>query len=118
LYYITGAAVHGPERRCSIRLSSISAEARTLGKISRSFDSLALSMSAADLAALTQPTAEAWITLVRRTSLLVQHAHALRGIVVLGAQEREALDFFEAIVRENADLLVSAALTATPIGTS
>jgi hypothetical protein len=93
-------------------------EARTLGTISRSFDSLALSMSAADLAALTQPTAEAWITLVRRTSLLVQHAHALRGIVVLGAQEREALDFFEAIVRENADLLVSAALTATPIGTS
>ena len=94
-------------------------EARTLGTISRSFESLALSMSAAYLAALTQPTAAAWSTLVTRTSLLVQHAHALHGIVVLGAQEREALVFFEAIVRENADLLVvPAALAATPIWSS
>jgi hypothetical protein len=94
-------------------------EARTLGTISRSFESLALGMSAAYLAALTQPTAAAWSTLVTRTSLLVQHAHALRGIVVLGPPEREALDFFQAIVRENADLLVvPAALAATPVWSS
>jgi hypothetical protein len=36
----------------------------------------------------------------------VERAHSLRGIVALSANEREALDFFEAIVRENADLLL------------
>jgi hypothetical protein len=82
-------------------------EARTLGTISSSFDSLTLSLTAAYLAALTYPALEAWAALVARTATLVQRAHALNGIVVLDAREREALDFFESIVRENADLLVA-----------
>jgi hypothetical protein len=80
-------------------------KARTLGTISRSLDTLALSVTAAYLAALSDPAPGAWTTLVARTALLVQRTKALDGIVVLDAQEREALEFFAAIVHENADVL-------------
>jgi hypothetical protein len=86
--------------------------ARTLGTISSSFHTLALSMAAAYLAALTRPAPEAWSSLVTRTALLVERAHELDGIVVLDANEEEALDFFEAIVRENADLVFRGSIEA------
>ena len=81
--------------------------ALTLGTISKSFNSLAVSMTAAYHAALTEPAQDAWTTLVMRTARLVERAHAIQGIVMLDAEERAALDFFEAIVRENADLLAT-----------
>ncbi len=80
--------------------------ARTLGSISRSFDGLALSTMHAYASALCRPSSASWTTLVLATARLVERAHSLRGIVALSANEREALDFFEAIVRENADLLL------------
>ena len=89
--------------------------ARMLGTISRSFDALAHSATSAYYTALTQPAPEEWTTLVTRTATLVQRTHALYGIVVLDAKEREALDFFEAIVRENADLLVVPGATAARV---
>lgn len=78
---------------------------RVLGSISRSFNELALGVSAAYLEALTRPAPEAWRTLVVRIALLVQRTHSVHQIVVLGDAEREALQFFGEIVRENADLL-------------
>ncbi len=81
--------------------------ARTLGSISSSFDALAVSLTAAYHAALTHSDSAAWTELVRRAALLAQRAHAFDGIVVLDGDEREALEFFEAIVHENADLLVA-----------
>jgi hypothetical protein len=69
-------------------------------------------MAAAYLAALTRPAPEAWSSLVTRTALLVGRAHELDGIVVLDANEEEALDFFEAIVRENADLVFRGSIEA------
>jgi hypothetical protein len=80
--------------------------ARTLGSISRSFDGLALRTMHAYFAALCRPSSESWTTVVLATAQIVERANSLRGIVELSAKEREALNFFEAIVRENADIMV------------
>ena len=82
-------------------------QARTLGSISRSFDALAVDTTAAYYTALSRPAGETWTALVMRTASLVRSARTLDGIVVLDEREREALAFFEAIVRENADLLAA-----------
>ena len=80
-------------------------KARALGSISRSFEALAHDVSASYYAALSRPAPEAWTALAVRSDSLVQRAHALSEILTLDREEREALAFFEAIVRENADLL-------------
>jgi hypothetical protein len=81
--------------------------AQTLGTISRSFDELARGTTTAYYAALTQAAPDAWSTLVSQAASLVERTQSLDGIVQLNAKEREALDFFESIVRENADLLAA-----------
>jgi hypothetical protein len=80
-------------------------EARTLGAIARSFDELAANATSAYLTALRLTTPNAWAVLVTKTALLVERTHSLRGILGLTTGEQEALDFFAAIVEENADLL-------------
>ncbi|MGD0474757.1 MAG: hypothetical protein ABSB70_16305 [Candidatus Velthaea sp.] len=89
-------------------------QARALGTISSSFDALALVVTAAYLEALARPSYAAWAMLVRRAAVFAQRARALRTIVAFDVREREALDFFEAIVRENADLLIVHQTLATP----
>jgi hypothetical protein len=84
-------------------------EARTLGTIARSFDELAADATSAYLAALRHATPNAWAAFVAQTAALVERTQALRGILKLNSGEQEALDFFTAIVDENADLLLSAA---------
>jgi hypothetical protein len=79
-------------------------EARTLASISSSFNAAATRTSAAFLAALTASAPDAWRALVGSAASLVHMARALDGIVAFDASEREAVDFFTAIVVENADL--------------
>ena len=81
--------------------------ARTLGTISKTFDTLAQSVAAAYYEALSEPSPDAWASLVVRAALLVERVNAVGSIVDLHPEDRKALAFFEAIVRENADLLAS-----------
>ena len=78
--------------------------ARTLS-ISRSLETLAFRAAGAYFTALTRPAPATWSAFVENTVLFVQHAASLDGIVAFDIEERKALAFFEAIVRENADLL-------------
>jgi hypothetical protein len=79
--------------------------ARTLGTISKTFDTLAQSVAAAYYEALSEPSPDAWASLVVRAAL--ERVNAVGSIVDLHPEDRKALAFFEAIVRENADLLAS-----------
>ena len=81
-------------------------QALALRAVSRPFDVLAARLIAAYREALTTGDPAAWSIFVRKTAMLVAQAAALRGIVELDDDEREALAFFQAIVDENADLLV------------
>jgi hypothetical protein len=80
-------------------------KARMLGTISRSFETLASRASAAYFTALSRPAPATWTAFVERTAVFVAQALALKGIIAFDGNEREALEFFEAIARENADLL-------------
>jgi len=79
--------------------------AQALGSISRSFDTLAARVTEAYRDALAQHDPKSWTTLVGRTALFVARVHDVDGVVTLAEAERDALDFFEAIVHENSDLL-------------
>jgi hypothetical protein len=94
-------------------------EARTLGTISHAFEVLGASLTAAYYAALAAPSPAAWSTLVGRAAAFVERAHVFDGILPLDDREREALEFFEAIVRENGDLLAADdAISSVELGAS
>ncbi len=76
-----------------------------LGTISRSFQTVTTGIAAAYSVALLRPSPGAWSEFVAQTASLVERTHALDGIIDFDAAEREALAFFEAILRENSDLL-------------
>ena len=86
--------------------------ARTLGAISSSFQTLTSDMTVAYYEALTRTDNESWSAVLARTAVLMQRAEALSGIPVFDAKDREALDFFESILRENADLITVPAVFA------
>jgi hypothetical protein len=81
------------------------AKAQTLGRVSRSFNPLAVRITDVYRDALMQPASDSWTTLITTTALLVQRARAFHETVGFDAGERDAFDFFAAIVDENADLL-------------
>lgn len=89
----------------SLAYQRLRRKARVLGTISRSFQTVTTELSAAYYAALRQPSPGAWSELVGQTASLVERTHALDGIVNFDTAECDALAFFEAILRENSDLL-------------
>jgi hypothetical protein len=112
---LSGGPVFGLAEDAGAAYHRFRRNARLLGSISHSFELLTQSMTGAYFAALTKPSPQAWMTLVTRTALLVARVRELDGIVSLDANEREARDFFTAIVRENSDLLAGAGALAAGI---
>jgi hypothetical protein len=94
-------------RRSYFRLR---AHARSLATRSAAGEQLAESAARAYLLALGSADPERWIEVVRSSAMLLERAHALDGFVRLTAAEREAMAFFDAIVRENHDLLAAVPL--------
>ncbi len=84
-------------------------KARALAAASSPLEVLALGTTGAYFAALTEPAPETWTRLVLRAAALVDRAQTLSRTVALDAEQRAALEFFAAIVRENADLLLAPA---------
>lgn len=90
-------------------------QALALRAVSRPFDVLAARLITAYRDALTTGEPAAWSMFVRKTAMLVGQAAALRGLVKLDADEREALAFFQAIIDENVDLLLPLAVVPSGI---
>jgi hypothetical protein len=82
--------------------------ARELGSQSDSSRRLAEHVTSAYLAALTAADSRAWAAFVAAAAALARHSAAFDGIVAPDRRPSEALRFFEAIVRENDDLLAEA----------
>ncbi len=77
---------------------------RSLASRSAAGEALAESAARAYLLALGSADPERWTEVVRTSALLLERAHGLDGFVEPSRAEREAMDFFAAIVRENDDL--------------
>ncbi len=93
--------------RSYIRLRS---HARSLASRSAAGTQLADSAARAYLLALGSADAERWVEVVRTSAALLERARALDGFVEPTLAEREAMAFFDAIVRENDDLVAAVPL--------
>lgn len=86
--------------------------ARALGTVSGSMSALSNDVTSAYFAALTNSAPSVWAALVAASVALTRYVASFDGIIVLDQRQSEALLFFEAIVRENEDLLVVELLPA------
>jgi hypothetical protein len=76
-----------------------------LGSLSASFSREARLASDAYRQALSAATPDAWAEFVEAADTLARHTESIVSVVDLNDHERQAREFFEQIVSENADLL-------------
>ncbi|MGH7660958.1 MAG: hypothetical protein ACRENA_08625 [Vulcanimicrobiaceae bacterium] len=93
-------------------LGRLSQQATSLEGLSASFGSEARTTVDAYAIALSDGSPRAWTSFVSAAASLATHAEAVDEIVHLNRREREAVAFFEQIVRENDDLLERDAVVA------
>jgi hypothetical protein len=79
--------------------------AELLGSLSASFSREARLTSDTYRHALSSATPDAWVEFVEAADALAGHTQSIVSVVDLNAHERQAREFFEQIVSENADLL-------------
>jgi len=93
-------------------LGRLRRRATALGSISASLAREAKTAVATYADALCEGSDESWVRFVGAAASLAAHAQSVDEIVHLNGEERQALDFFEQIARENDDLLHVATIVA------